>query len=150
MKEVPNNGGTQPRQQNMFPQAEDIAAAVVRALQQVQQPQQVPQLGFGQVPMEQTHVDPSMAAMLVEWDRLNKIQGQVGEDARHAVGIRVLDMARTGKRPLVRDYERITQDTPILAEAYVAADIWSKGCALFPEFVPTPMVALKFLGGLFG
>jgi hypothetical protein len=137
-----DNGGVQPQQQNMFPQANDIAAAVIAAMQQVpQQPQQQN--------VAQSHVDPAMAAMLMEWDRLNKIPGQVGEDARAGVGVRVLDMARAGKRPLVRDYERITQDTPILAETYVVADVWSKGRALFPEFVPTPMEAFKFLGGLF-
>lgn len=144
-----DNGNTQ---QAMFPQPADFAQEIVKAMaamqqQQVGQPMQQPQVQ--QQPVEQTNIDPSMAAMLLEWDRLGSIQGQIGEDARHGVGVRMLDMARAGKRPIVRDYQRITEDTPVLAEAYVAADIWSKGCSLFPEFVPTPMVALKMLGGLF-
>jgi len=146
-----DNGNTQ--QQTMFPQPADFAQEIVKAMAAMQQPQ--PQMGqpvqqqVQQQPVEQSNIDPSMAAMLLEWDRLGSIQGQIGEDARHGVGVRMLDMARAGKRPIVRDYQRITEDTPIFAEAYVAADVWSKGCSLFPEFVPTPMVALKMLGGLF-
>ena len=150
------------QQQQMFPQPAEFAQEIVKAMAAMQQPmppQQQPQpmppppqqqQQQPQQPVEQSNIDPSMAAMLVEWDRLNNIQGQIGEDARHGVGVRILDMARAGKRPIVRDYQRITEDTPILAEAYVAADIWSKGCSLFPEFVPTPMVAMKLFSGLFG
>ena len=144
---TPNNGSDQ---QQMFPQPADFAQEIVKAMAAMQQPMQPMQQQVQQPPpIEQSNIDPSMAAMLLEWDRLGNIQGQIGEDARHGVGVRMLDMTRAGKRPIVRDYQRITEDTPVLAEAYVAADIWSKGCSLFPEFVPTPMVALKMLGGLF-